>query len=171
MAIIAHTPQDLPSMAYTVGSSERGFPEANSVHRAQLDYIFHNMALPGPSETAYFELMPTAPTSPLGMLAEVAELALGDFDAATISPAHQPNETLTYRPDDAQEAATLSLLNNYEISFVVKWIRYHRMEIPILLQDANGPCALLALANILLLRRKLTIERIIKVSFKKQFPP
>lgn len=39
--------------------------------------------------------------------------------------------------------------------YLVKWIEFNRERLPILLQNINGPCPLLALANILLLRKRV----------------
>ena len=39
--------------------------------------------------------------------------------------------------------------------YVVKWIEFNQDRLPILLQNINGPCPLLALANILLLRKQV----------------
>jgi len=41
-------------------------------------------------------------------------------------------------------------------SYPVKWIEFNHEQLPILLQNANGPCPLLALANVLFLRKKVT---------------
>lgn len=40
--------------------------------------------------------------------------------------------------------------------YPVKWIEFNHELLPILLQNANGPCPLLALANVLFLRKKVT---------------
>jgi len=37
----------------------------------------------------------------------------------------------------------------------VKWIEFNHERLPILLQNMNGPCPLLALSNILLLRKQV----------------
>ncbi len=39
--------------------------------------------------------------------------------------------------------------------YVIKWIEFNHERLPILLQNKNGPCPLLALANILLLRKQV----------------
>lgn len=40
--------------------------------------------------------------------------------------------------------------------YSVKWIDFNHEQLPILLQNANGPCPLLAIANTLLLRKQVT---------------
>jgi hypothetical protein len=42
--------------------------------------------------------------------------------------------------------------------YVIKWIEFNQERLPILLQNINGPCPLLALANILLLRKQVKIS-------------
>ena len=43
--------------------------------------------------------------------------------------------------------------------YIVKWIEFNHERLPILLQNINGPCPLLALANILLLRKQVRFSR------------
>ena len=45
--------------------------------------------------------------------------------------------------------------------YSVKWIDFHHERFPILLQNRNGPCPLLAIANILLLRKRVNCHFII----------
>lgn len=42
--------------------------------------------------------------------------------------------------------------------YQIKWVEFHREQLPILLQNANGPCPLLAIANILLLRKRVRVS-------------
>ncbi|KEG04248.1 conserved protein, unknown function [Plasmodium vinckei vinckei] len=46
--------------------------------------------------------------------------------------------------------------------YTVKWITFINRKVPILLQNQNGPCPLLCIANILLLRNQLHIDKKIK---------
>jgi hypothetical protein len=41
--------------------------------------------------------------------------------------------------------------------YIIKWIEFNYDRLPILLQNVNGPCPLLAIANILLLRKKVFV--------------
>lgn len=45
-----------------------------------------------------------------------------------------------------------------EQTYRLKRIRYHDKELPILMQNENGPCPLLAIANVLQLRGELKIH-------------
>ena len=40
---------------------------------------------------------------------------------------------------------------------LIKWIEFHHERLPILLQNINGPCPLLAVANVLLLTRRVKL--------------
>lgn len=42
-------------------------------------------------------------------------------------------------------------------SYPVKRVRFEGRQVPILLQDINGPCPLIALANVLFLRGKVEL--------------
>ncbi len=42
--------------------------------------------------------------------------------------------------------------------YAVKWIEFLNDKIPIILQNENGPCPLLAIANILLLRKQIELK-------------
>ncbi len=45
--------------------------------------------------------------------------------------------------------------------YMIKWIEFNQERLPILLQNLNGPCPLLALANILLLKKQVKISSIV----------
>ena len=45
-----------------------------------------------------------------------------------------------------------------ELSFPCKRITFGDRDVPVLMQNENGPCPLLALANVLLLRGNITIH-------------
>ncbi|KAI4834747.1 ubiquitin carboxyl-terminal hydrolase MINDY [Plasmodium brasilianum] len=46
--------------------------------------------------------------------------------------------------------------------YSIKWINFINRKVPILLQNKNGPCPLLCITNILLLRNQLQLDRKIK---------
>ena len=53
------------------------------------------------------------------------------------------------------------------LSFPCKRIAYNNREVPVLMQNENGPCPLLALSNVLLLRGSITIHADIStISFR-----
>jgi len=45
-----------------------------------------------------------------------------------------------------------------QISYKVKTIDFMNRRVPIMMQNENGPCPLLALANVLLLRNRITLS-------------
>lgn len=49
--------------------------------------------------------------------------------------------------------------------YSIKWINFINRKVPILLQNKNGPCPLLCITNILLLRNQLQLDRKIKKDF------
>jgi hypothetical protein len=69
------------------------------------------------------------------------------------------------------EAASLSVKNNETTEmtgahgcsvpsgiYMVKWIDFLNRSTPIILQNENGPCPLIAIANILLLRKQIEFD-------------
>lgn len=46
-----------------------------------------------------------------------------------------------------------------ELSYLIKRVHFFRREVPIIVQNKNGPCPLLAIANILLLRNQLQLHQ------------
>ena len=45
-----------------------------------------------------------------------------------------------------------------DINYTVKTILFMKRRVPIMMQNQNGPCPLLALANILLLRNQIQLS-------------
>ena len=56
-----------------------------------------------------------------------------------------------------QKAATASARTEQDNIYLIKWIDFNHDRLPILLQNVNGPCPLLAIVNILLLRKRVMI--------------
>ena len=55
---------------------------------------------------------------------------------------------------DSKDSNSVEMDNIYH----VKWIGWNSSKIPIITQNSNGPCPMLAIANILLLRGKMTLQ-------------
>ena len=53
-------------------------------------------------------------------------------------------------------------------SYYVKWVSFNDNKLPIITQNENGPCPLLALLNVLLLRRKIMLPPILEMITSKQ---
>ena len=55
---------------------------------------------------------------------------------------------------ESNESTSVEMDNIYH----VKWIQWNSSKIPIVTQNSNGPCPMLAIANVLLLRGKMTLQ-------------
>lgn len=69
------------------------------------------------------------------------------YDRA-MSSGIQPTTTTSPRPQ-------LQLQRDDDDFHYVKWIDFQGEKLPILLQNANGPCPLLAIGNVLLLSKRV----------------
>ncbi|CAF1675216.1 unnamed protein product, partial [Adineta ricciae] len=57
-----------------------------------------------------------------------------------------------------QNSATASARTEQDNIYLIKWIDFNHERLPILLQNVNGPCPLLAIVNILLLRKRILLH-------------
>jgi hypothetical protein len=95
-----------------------------------------------------------------------------DFDEED-HPSHNPktdDSSLRNQNEEAtNQAITLSLTSDaHETSpklpvqavgvYTVKWIAFLNQNTPIIMQNENGPCPLIAIANILLLRKQIEFQ-------------
>lgn len=62
--------------------------------------------------------------------------------------------------ESSTDSAALSSTNSYSSDNIyhVKWISWNSQKVPIVTQNSNGPCPMLAIANILLLRGKMALQ-------------
>lgn len=60
--------------------------------------------------------------------------------------------------DDAKAVVYDSGARKEEMIYSVKWIEFNNKIVPIILQNENGPCPLIAIANILFLRQYLKLK-------------
>lgn len=44
-----------------------------------------------------------------------------------------------------------------DLSYPIKWVQYFDRAVPVFVQNLNGPCPLLAIANVLTLRNQLYV--------------
>ena len=63
-----------------------------------------------------------------------------------------------------ESAASVDMDNVYH----VKWIGWNKKKVPIITQNANGPCPMLAIANVLLLRGKMTLDEGVEIVSSEQ---
>ena len=60
--------------------------------------------------------------------------------------------------ESSQESGASAAAADMDNVYHVKWIGWNKKKVPIITQNANGPCPMLAIANILLLRGKMTLD-------------
>lgn len=94
-----------------------------------------------------------------------------DFEPTEIENPTEERERLiiqyadynTFREYVIQKYERCNRLSHYEKKnmnyYSIKRIKFINREVPILLQNKNGPCPLLCISNILLLRNQMTIEK------------
>jgi len=101
----------------------------------------------------------------------IDDLACSLTENVTISSSDQEKSSLTYQPSNSNDK-TMSDVDlqvkksipetdippsNDNDFHLIKWIEFNFERLPILLQNINGPCPLLAIFNILLLRKRVKI--------------
>lgn len=76
-------------------------------------------------------------------------------DPSNSSSNDMPDANSQTKPSSSTEPDTQpSKDNDFHL---IKWIEFNFEHLPILLQNVNGPCPLLAIFNILLLRKRVNI--------------
>jgi hypothetical protein len=72
---------------------------------------------------------------------------------------------------EADSASPLKPVQEKDIDnciYHLKWIMWHDKKTPIVTQNENGPCPLIAISNILLLRGKIIIPSVLEIITAKQ---
>jgi len=87
-----------------------------------------------------------------------AAATLGEHktDAAQMGVDKEASDTAT-DTDLAAAAASCSATDGQNV-YHVKWIKFHGSQMPIVMQNQNGPCPLLAIVNVLLLQGKIKLS-------------
>jgi len=75
--------------------------------------------------------------------------------AAQTSVGNEPLETTS--DTDLAASASCSAADGQNV-YHVKWIKFHGSQTPIVMQNQNGPCPLLAIVNVLLLQGKVKLS-------------
>jgi len=78
-------------------------------------------------------------------------------DAAQMSTDKEASETTIDTDLAAAAAASCSATDGQNV-YHVKWIKFHGSQTPIVMQNQNGPCPLLAIVNVLLLQGKIKLS-------------
>ena len=111
------------------------------------------------------ENMPTTPQ--LDGMAEEQEVEQEDHDKTEpdakilkTTPEELGAAATTATTTLAKGASTESSNDSSELDniYQVKWIGWRSTRVPIITQNSNGPCPMLAIANILLLRGKMELQ-------------
>jgi hypothetical protein len=80
-------------------------------------------------------------------------LVISSSDQEKSSQASLPDKTMS--DVDSQVKETDNQPSKDKDFHLIKWIEFNFERLPILLQNVNGPCPLLAIFNILLLRKRV----------------
>lgn len=78
-------------------------------------------------------------------------------DAPQVGVDKEASETAV-DTDLAAAAAASCSANDGQNVYHVKWIKFHGSQTPIVMQNQNGPCPLLAIVNVLLLQGKIKLS-------------
>jgi len=72
-----------------------------------------------------------------------------------LKPSASANATKEHEcsPIDAKSKSSIKNSDSYDI----KWIEFNKQSVPIILQNENGPCPLISICNVLLLRNDLNL--------------
>jgi len=80
---------------------------------------------------------------------------LGEHSADAAQTGNEPSEAAA--DTDLAAAAADSAVDGQNV-YHVKWIKFHGSQTPIVMQNQNGPCPLLAIVNVLLLQGKIKLS-------------
>ena len=76
-----------------------------------------------------------------------------------IETAQEATQMPSSKPSISKEGSAESAESNPDMDnlYHVKWIGWNSQQVPIVTQNANGPCPMLAILNVLLLRGKMNL--------------
>ena len=86
-------------------------------------------------------------------------------EGAEVSPAASASETAT---EGGAVGGKKSGSSQGESVYYVKWIMFNNSKVPIITQNENGPCPLLAVMNVLLLKGKVRLAPIVEMITSEQ---
>jgi hypothetical protein len=84
-----------------------------------------------------------------------ARLRSNSYDKALSDDRPQVHKSIVKNPSPEPERKVIEVKEKDNDFHIIKWIEFNHERLPILLQNANGPCPLLAIANILLLTKQV----------------
>ncbi|CAF1335830.1 unnamed protein product [Rotaria sp. Silwood1] len=80
------------------------------------------------------------------------------YDRAISGENPKVHDSIVKNPSPACDRKSLETKQIDNDTYLIKWIEFNHEQVPILLQNLNGPCPLLAIANILLLRQRIRLN-------------
>ena len=78
------------------------------------------------------------------------------------SPDHETSSRNAYSSSSAAKE------DNGQCVYYIKWISFNNNKVPIITQNENGPCPLLAIMNALLLKGKVKLAPVIEMITSEQ---
>lgn len=93
--------------------------------------------------------------------ANEAAIAQSSNDSKTSSNAERASTSsnvVAATSSNCEGAVAAASSGNANTFFFVKWIEFQNQKTPIILQNENGPCPLLSICNVLLLRGQMQLE-------------
>ena len=104
----------------------------------------------GTSEEIKVELPPFSGT-PVKESSSDLKVELPPLNGATATDSKDDNET--------ENGAKAKDTSDSESVYHIKWVNFKNQKVPIITQNENGPCPLLAIMNILLLKKRVALTQ------------
>lgn len=105
------------------------------------------------------QMVDDIPNHQLDGMSEVEEPQISE-EMEENSVKEEIKEEIKKPPMSKESSAESSAESNSEMDNIyhVKWISWNGKKVPIVTQNSNGPCPMLAIANVLLLRGKMALQ-------------
>ena len=104
----------------------------------------------GTSEELKVELPPSSGT-PVKESSSDLKVELPPLNGATATDSKDDNDT--------ENGAKAKDTSDSESVYHIKWVNFKNQKVPIITQNENGPCPLLAIMNILLLKKRVALTQ------------
>ena len=142
-------------------NSETGLDSsgASSVQNDQTNSLEDlRVELPPADNKMEVELPPS--TDKTDESSEKLKVELPPLNGATPSTSSEQNDNRT-ASDAGTENGTKAKdgADSDESVYHIKWVTFKNQKVPIITQNENGPCPLLAIMNVLLLKKKVTLTQ------------
>ena len=92
--------------------------------------------------------------------AEKLKVELPSLNGATPSTSSEQNSEGAEKDAGTENGAKANDVSESDESvYHIKWVTFKNQKVPIITQNENGPCPLLAIMNVLLLKKKVTLTQ------------